>query len=64
MIWKTYKEQKNPPIPPPPYVPLPLLTAEEIVIERNKANEDFIKASTQMSKDEVDAANESPDQKN
>ena len=57
------KRQKNPPTQPSPYVPHPLLTTEEIEIERNKANEDFIKASMQMSKDELDAANESADKK-
>ena len=57
------KRQKKPPTQPSPYVPHPLLTTEEIEIERNKANEDFIKASMQMSKDELDAANESADKK-
>ena len=56
------KDKKNPPAPSCPYVPPPLLTAEEIEIERNKANEDFIKTSMQMSKGEFDAANESADQ--
>ena len=32
--------------------------------ERNKENHDFIKTSLQMSKDELDAANEFADQKN
>ena len=36
------KRQKIPPTPSPPYVPHPLLTKEEIEIERNKGNEDFI----------------------
>ena len=48
---------------PPPYVPPPLLTNKEIETERNKANDGFIKTSLQMSKDELDAANESADQK-
>ena len=56
------KDKKNPPAPSHPYVPPPLLTAEEIELERNKANEDFIKTSMQMSKGEFDAANESADQ--
>ena len=56
------KDKKNPPAPSRPYVPPPLLTAEEIEIEKNKANEDFIKTSMQMSKGEFDAANESADQ--
>ena len=47
----------------PPYVPPPLLTEIEIEIERNKTKEDFIKKSLLMSKDELDAANESADQK-
>ena len=50
--------------PPLPYVPPPLLTKREIETERNKANNDFIKTSLQMSKDELDAGNESADQKN
>ena len=49
---------------PPPYVPPPLLTEKEIEIERNKENKEFIKTSLLMSKDELDAANESADQKN
>ena len=47
----------------PPYVPPPLLTKKEIETERNKANDVFIKTSVQMSKDELDAANESTYQK-
>ena len=58
------KNKKTPPTPPPPYVSPPLLTAEEIEIERNKANKDLIKTSVQMSKDELDAENEFSDQKN
>ena len=49
---------------PPPNVPPPLLTEKEIEVERNKANKEFIKISLLMSKDELDAANESADQKN
>ena len=64
-IQKDMKEiLTNPPTPPPPYVPPPLLTEKEIEIERNKANEDFIEISLLMSKDELDVANESDDQKN
>ena len=63
-IQKDMKEiLTNPPTPPPPYVPPPLLTEKEIEIERNKANEDFIEISLLMSKDELDVANESDDQK-
>ena len=51
-------------MPPPPYVPPPLLTEKEIEIERNKAKEEFIKTSLLMSKDELDTANEFADQKN
>ena len=51
-------------MPPPPYVPPPLLTEKEIEIERNKAKEEFIKTSLLMNKDELDAANVSADQKN
>ena len=58
------KNKKTPPTPPPPYVPPPLLTRKEIETERNTANDNFIKTSLQMSKDELDAANESADQKN
>ena len=61
-IWE--KILTNPPTPPPPYVPPPLLTEKETEIERNKANKDFIKISLLMSKDELDVANESDDQKN
>ena len=61
--WKTY-EKNPPPTPPPPCVPPPLLTKKEIEIERNKANKEFIKTSLLMNKDELDAANESADQKN
>ena len=59
------KNKKKPPTPPPPYVPPQLLTAEEIEIKRNKADEDFIKTSMQISKGGLDAAaNEFSDQKN
>ena len=58
------KNKKDQPTPPPPYVPLPLLTKKEIKTERNKENDDFIKTSLQMTKDELDVANESADQKN
>ena len=58
-----FKNKKISPTPPPPYVPLPLLTEKEIEIERNKANQKFIKTSLLMSKDEIDAANKSADQK-
>ena len=58
------KNKKDPPTPPPPYVPPPLLTKKEIKTERNKENDDFIKTSLQMTKDELDVANESADQKN
>ena len=57
------KNKKTLPTPPLPYVPPPLLTKREIETERNKANNDFIKTSLQMSKDELDAANESANQK-
>ena len=57
------KNKKTLPAPLPPNVSPPLLTKKEIETERNKENEDFIKASLQMSKDERDAANESADQK-
>ena len=58
------KNKKDPPTPPPPYVPSPLLTKKEIKTERNKENDDFIKTSLQMTKDDLDVANESADQKN
>ena len=57
------KNKKTLPAPLPPNVSPPLLTKKEIETERNKENDDFIKASLQMSKDECDAANESADQK-
>ena len=56
--------KKPPPTLPPPYVPAPLLTKKEIETERDKANDDFIKIFLQMSKDELDALNESANQKN
>ena len=59
-----FKNKKKPPTLPPPYVPPPLLTEKEREIERNKANKQFIKTSLLMRKDELDAANESADQKN
>ena len=40
-----------------------IIHKKEKEIERNKANEEFIKTSSRMSKDELDAANESSDQK-
>ena len=40
-------------MPPPHYVPPPLLTVKEIDIERNKANEEFIKISLLMSQDDL-----------
>ena len=58
------KNKKNLATPPPPIVPPPLLTKKEIETERNKENKDFIKAPLQMNKNELDAANESADQKN
>ena len=58
------KNKKNLATPPPPNVPPPLLTKKEIETERNKENKDFIKAPLQMNKNELDAANESADQKN
>ena len=58
------KNKKNLSTLPPPYVPPPLLTKKETVTERNKAKDDFIKAFLQMSKDELDAVNESVDKKN
>ena len=58
------KNKKNPSTLPPPYVSPPLLTKKEIKTERNKLNNDFIKTSLQISKDELVAANESADQKN
>ena len=58
------KKQKKPPTLPPPYLPPPLLTKKEIETERNKASNDVIKTSLQMSKDEFDTANESADKKN
>ena len=57
------KNKKTLPAPLPPNVSPPLLTKKEIETERNKENDDFIKASLQMSKDERDAVNESADQK-
>ena len=56
------KNKKNLSAPPPPYVPTPLLTKKEIETESNKENVDFVKTSLQMSKDELDAMNESSDQ--
>ena len=60
--WKNIKKKK--PTLPSPYVPPPSLTKKERETERNKENNDFIKTSLQMSKDELDAANEFADQKN
>ena len=57
------KNKKTPPTLPPPYLPPPLLAKKEIETERNKASNDVIKTSLQMSKDELDAANESADKK-
>ena len=58
------KNKKIPPLLPPPYVSPPLLTAKEVEVERNKISKHFNKTSLQMSKDELDAANEFADQKN
>ena len=60
-IWKMFQKT---PFLPPPYVPPPLLTAKEVEVERNKISKHFNKTSLQMSKDELDAANEFADQKN
>ena len=57
------KNKKTLPTPHPPYVPPPLLTNKEIETERDKEDDDLIKTSLQMSKDELDAANESADKK-
>ena len=56
------KKKKTPPTLRPPYILPPLLTEKEIEIEGNKAIEMFIKTTLLMSKDELDAANESADQ--
>ena len=58
------KQTKKTPLSPALYVPPPLLTEKEIEIEINKANEEFIKTSLLISKDELDQTNESTDQKN
>ena len=50
------KNKKALPSPPPPYIPPALLTTKEIKTEREKPNEDFIKPSIQINKDELDAA--------
>ena len=57
------KNKKNPTTQPPHYVAPPLLTEKEIDIEGKKSNKEFIKTSLLMSKAELDAANESADQK-
>ena len=57
------KNKKTLPTPHPPYVPPPLLTNKEIETERDKEDDDLIKTSLQMSKDELDKANESADKK-
>ena len=57
------KNKKTLPTLPLPYLSPPLLTKKEIETERNKASDDFIKTSLQMSKDELDAVNEFADQK-
>ena len=57
------KQTKKMPSLPLPYLPPPLLPKKEIEIEINKANNDFIKTSLQMSKDELDVVNKYADQK-
>ena len=57
------KKKKKTPSPPPPYVMSRLLTAKEREVGWDKINKDFIKTSLQMTKDELDAANEFADQK-
>ena len=57
------KNKKNPTTQPPHCVAPPLLTEKEIDIEGKKSNKEFIKTSLLMSKAELDAANESADQK-
>ena len=52
------KQKKTTPTPPLPYLPPPLLPKKEIETEINKANNNFIKTSLQMSKDELDVVNE------
>ena len=58
------KKKKKTPMLPPPNIPPPLLTEKEIEVERNKANKSLLKYLLLTSKDELDAANESADQKN
>ena len=57
------KNKKPLPTLHPPYVPPSLLANKEIETERDKENNDLIKTSLQMSKDELDVANESADKK-
>ena len=57
------KQTKKTPTLPLPYLPPLLLPKKEIETEINKANNDFIKTSLQMSKDELDVVNEYADQK-
>ena len=52
------------PTPPPPTIAISKRNKQNKEVERNKINEDFIKTSLQMTKDELDTANGFADQKN
>ena len=54
----------KPPTPPPPYSPPPLLTTNGIKMERERINAEFLKTLLPLNKDQLDASNESADQKN
>ena len=54
----------KPPTPPPPYSPPKLLTANEINMERERINAEFLKTSLLLNKDQLGASNEAADQQN
>ena len=54
----------KPPTPLPPYSPPKLLTANEINMERERINAEFLKTSLLLNKDQLGASNEAADQQN
>ena len=54
----------KPPTPTPPYSPPTLLTANEIKMERERINAEFLKTSLLLNKDQLGALNEAADQQN
>ena len=53
----------KPSTPPPPYSPPPLLTINDIKMEKERINAEFLVTSLLLNKDQLDALNEDADQR-